>query len=114
MMHFRNKSIADSVTERIQAIAANISQGTPIPESKGAASINLERQPDGSLLVTKTFERGEPELMTINSQAPENAIPEGFEDITPPDATSVGAVDPGGIVEAAALGGDSLDALLQG
>ncbi len=112
-MHFRNKSIADSVVERIAGIADSVRNNTPPPAARGSASVNLERQSDGGLLVTKTFSNGETELLTINSQT---AIPEGFTDITPQDAAqqaSVGA-DSAGIVEAAALGGDSLDTLLEG
>ncbi len=112
MMHFRNKSIADSVVERIAGIADSVRNNTPPPAARGSASVNLERQGDGGLLVTKTFENGETELLTINSQT---AVPEGFTDLTPQNADRPlsAAVDSGGIVEAAALGGDSLDALLK-
>ncbi len=111
MMHFRNKSIADSVVERIAGIADSVRNNTPPPAARGSASVNLERQGDGGLLVTKTFANGETELLTINSPT---AIPEGFTDITPQgDLQQVSAgADSAGVVEAAALGGDSLDALL--
>jgi len=111
-MHFRNKSIADSVMERISAIAESVKNDAPLPTPRGATSINLTRQDDGGLLVTKTFENGETELLTINSKI---QIPSGFTDVTPQaeaPAASAG-VDPGGIIEGAALGGDSLDALLR-
>ena len=113
MMHFRNKSIADSVTERITAIAENVRNNAPLPKPQGTAAVQLERQSDGGLKVTKTFENGETELLTINSPT---AIPEGFTDITPQAGGQEGSagVDSSGIVEAAALGGDSLDALLRG
>ena len=111
MMHFRKQSIADSVMERISAIAASVRTDAPLPAPRGPSTINMTRQDDGSLLVTKTFENGETELLTINS---ETAIPDGFTEVMPqagaPPAPT--GVDPGGIVESAALGGDSLDALL--
>ena len=111
-MHFRSKSIVDSVTERIDAIAESVQNDTPLPPPRGAASINLTRQADGGLLVTKTFENGETELLTINSEV---QSPAGFTDVTPqaeaPPASA--GVDPGGIVQSAALGGDSLDALIK-
>ena len=117
-MHFRKQSIADSVMERISAIADSVKTGASLPAPRGASTIALERQPDGGLLVTKTFENGETELMTIsNTSAAENQpVPEGFIDVTPaeqPGEQTTGAVDPSGIVESAALGGDSLDALLK-
>ena len=112
-MNFRNKSIADSVTERISEIAKSVRADDPPPPSRGAAMVGLERQADGGLVVTKSFANGETELLTINSQT---AVPPGFTDITP----EAGAEQPGGppaaggedIVQAAALGGDSLDTLL--
>lgn len=120
MMHFRSKHIADSVTERILAISANIRTGAPIPESKGAATIHLERGPEGDLVVTKSFKNGAPEITTISGTAPTAPVPEGFTDVTPPDEAQPGAetlsdgIDSGNIVQSAALGGDSLDALLRG
>ncbi len=112
MMHFRKQSIADSVVERISGIADSVRNDTPLPASRGSATINLERQSDGGLLVTKSFKNGETEVLTINSQT---AIPEGFTDITPQggEQQASAGVESAGIVEAAALGGDSLDALLQ-
>ena len=110
-MHFRNKSIADSVVERITEISENIRGVAPLPEPRGAATIMLERQADGGLKVTKTFKNGETELLTINSQT---TIPPGFEDITPQQNVEQSVSGEGGddIVQAAALGGDSLNALL--
>ncbi len=113
MMHFRSKSIADSVVERIGEIADSVQGKTGPPPPRGATTVALERQADGGLMVTKTFENGETELLTINSQT---VIPPGFADITP----QAGEQQPGGppaaggeeIVQAAALGGDSLDTLL--
>lgn len=112
-MHFRNKSIADSVVERISAIADNVSgKAAPAP-SRGSTTVALERQADGGLMVTKTFDNGETELLTINSQT---VIPPGFADITPQGPAEQPGEPPaaGGeeIVQAAALGGDSLDTLL--
>ncbi len=114
MMHFRKKSIADSVVERITQISEHVRGVAPIPPPRGAATVALERQADGGLMVTKTFENGETELLTINTQT---AIPEGFADITPQagaESEAPGAAAAGGsdIVQAAALGGDSLDTLL--
>lgn len=116
MMHFRNKSIADSVVERITDISKSIRGVAPPPAPRGAATVALERQADGGLMVTKTFENGETELLTINTQV---TVPSGFVDITPqegaeqvggePAAPAAGGQD---IVQAAALGGDSLDTLL--
>lgn len=117
-MNFRSKHIADSVTERIAAIVESGAGAVPA-ENKGAASIQIQRGEGGDLLVTKTFEHGEPELMTISSNAATASIPAGFTDITPadqgaaPDQQLLTGVDQGGIVEAAALGGDSLNALLR-
>lgn len=112
-MRFRSKHIADSVTERIAAIAANIESGTPIPESRGPATVSLERSPNGDLLVTKSFESGEPELMTISGTSQPAPLEPGMIDVTPPAEQETTGVDPGGIVETAAMGGDSLDALLR-
>ena len=116
MMNFRNKSIADSVVERIGDISKNIRGVAPIPAPRGAAMVALERQADGGLMVTKTFENGETELLTINTQV---EVPPGFADITPqagaeqvggePAAPAAGGEE---IVQSAALGGDSLDTLL--
>lgn len=119
MMHFRKKSVADSVVERITAIAQSIRSGTAPPESKGAATIHLERSENGDLLVTKTFENGEPEIMTISGNAPPPTVPAGLFDVTPPDSEQgieqqlTAGVESAGIVESAALGGDSLNALLR-
>ena len=122
-MHFRKQSVVDSVVERILAISESVRTGKPLPEGKGAATIHLERTDNGDLVVTKTFEHGEPELLTISNQAPTtNGIPPGFTDVTPTvppaeqpqDETTVPPeVDTSGIVENAALGGDSLTALLK-
>ena len=119
-MHFRKQSVVDSVVERILATSESVRTGKPLPEGKGAATIHLERTDNGDLVVTKTFEHGEPELLTISNQAPATGIPEGFTDVTPPgaeqpqDETTVPPeVDTSGIVENAALGGDSLTALLK-
>ncbi len=118
-MRFRSKSIADSVTERISDIAESVRNGGPPPPPRGAAVVNLSRQENGDLMVTKSFENGETELLTISNQEPSSTEPpEGLVQIggneqAPDDQESSGAVDTGGIVDAAALGGDSLDALLQ-
>ncbi len=114
MMHFRTKSIADSVVERITEISKNVRGMGPMPQQRGAATVALERQADGGLMVTKTFENGETELLTINQQTP---VPDGFSDITPqsiaePELAGAGAAGGQEIVQAAALGGDSLDTLL--
>ena len=91
--------------------ARGIAKGRGAP--RAAATVVLERQADGGLMVTKTFENGETELLTINTDA--TATPPGFVDVTPQvggEQTAPG-VDSAGIVQAAALGGDSLDTLLQ-
>ena len=113
MMHFRNKSIADSVVERITEISENVRGVAPPPEPRGAATVVLERQADGGLMVTKTFENGETELLTINTDA--TATPPGFTEVTPQGGAEQTAPAAGGqdIVKASALGGDSLDTLLQ-
>jgi len=119
MMHFRHKSVADSVVERITEISQSIRTDTPLPESKGAATVHLERGDNGDLLVTKTFENGEPEIMTISGKAPTPEIPAGFVNVTPPEQQQPieqqldAGVDAGGVVENAALGGDSINALLR-
>ena len=85
--------------------------------------VNLSRTETGDLMVTKSFENGETELLTIsNTAAPAAAeLPDGFIDVTPGDDSAPGIeqqLSAGGasssIVESAALGGDSLDALLRG
>ncbi len=120
-MHFRSQSIADSVTERIADIAASVENNAPMPPPRGAAIVSLDRQENGDLIVTKTFDNGESELLTIsNSNAAEpQPLPDGFVDVTPGapggqtgDASLGTSAD--NIVESAALGGDSLDALLRG
>lgn len=119
-MRFRTQSVADAVVERIMAISESVRKGTPLPESKGAATIHMVRSANGDLVVTKTFERGEPELLTISNQAPGGDIPEGFTDVTPAnagqpeDAQAVApGIDTSGIVENAALGGDAITAILK-
>jgi len=119
MMHFRNKSIADSVTERISAIAQSVRTDKPLPESRGAAVVSLARQENGDLIVTKSFENGETELLTISntSSAVNLPVPPGFTEITgaeaPVEQQLSAGIEAPGIVESAALGGDSLDALLR-
>ena len=118
-MHFRSKSIADSVVERIGAIADSVKNGGPMPAPRGAAVVALSRQENGDLMVTKSFENGEQELLTISNQQPSSTEPPdglvqiGGNEQAPDDQALSGAVDPGGIVDAAALGGDSLEALLK-
>jgi len=114
-MHFRKQSIADSVMERISAIADSVRTDAPLPTPRGAAVIGLARQDNGDLMVTKTFENGETELLTISNETPGAGAPAGLQEIATFDAAeqTTGAVDPGGIVQAAALGGDSLDTLLR-
>jgi hypothetical protein len=80
----------------------------------------MERGVNGDLLVTKTFEHGEPEILTISNQATGREVPEGFTDITPNnaeqpagEAPSAAPIDQGGIVENAALGGDAITQLLK-
>lgn len=127
-MHFRKKSVVDSTVERIMAVSESIRTDTPVPEGRGAATIALERQDNGDLLVTKSFENGEPEILTISNRAAPAGIPEGFVDVTPaaeentqPGITGTDALgitggaapDQAGIVENAALGGDAITALLR-
>ncbi len=116
-MRFRSKHIADSVTERIQAIAKNIESGTPIPESRGAATVTLQRSENGDLLVTKTFESGEPELLTISGEQPAPQLPDGTTDVTPDvqqeEGPGLAGAQSSGIAEGIAGGGDSLDTLLR-
>ena len=114
-MHFRKQSIADSVMERISAISDSVKTGAPLPTPRGAAVISLARQDNGDLMVTKTFDNGETELLTISSETPAGGAPAGVQEIATFDSAeqTTGAADPGGIVEGAALGGDSLDALLR-
>ncbi len=120
MMHFRNRSIADSVTERISAIAESVRNDKPMPESRGAAVISLDRQDNGDLMVTKSFENGETELLTISNQQPSSTQPPegivqiGGDQVQPIEQQLQAGIDDGGILETAALGGDSLDALLRG
>ena len=110
-MHFRNKSIADSVVERITEIAEHVRGEAPLPPPRGAAVVQLNRKENGDLMVTKTFENGETELLTISNQ---EAVPPGFTEITPQQNAPQSVSGEGGddIVQAAALGGDSLNALL--
>ena len=119
MMHFRKQSIADSVTQRITAIADHIRTGSPLPPSRGSAVISLNRVDNGDLLVTKKFENGITELLTISNSEPAAQTPEGLTDVTPggdgeaeAEPLEAGA-DSGDVVRSAALGGDSLDALLK-
>ncbi len=116
-MRFRSKHIADSVVERIQAVANNRDVKTP---DRGAATIHLDRGESGDMIVTKTFEHGEPEILTISnaSRVDNSQAPPGFTEITPgaeqPGTEQPGVVpDAGGIVENAAQGGNAIDALLQ-
>lgn len=120
MMHFRKGSVADAVVERIMAISKSVRTGEPLSAGKGAATIHLERTANGDLMVTKTFERGEPELLTISNQAPGRRIPAGFTLVTPTDAgqsedqpSAAPGFDPGGIVENAALGGNAITQILK-
>ncbi len=116
-MRFRSKHIADSVVERIQAVANNRDVKTP---DRGAATIHLDRDASGDMIVTKTFEHGEPEIMTLSNagRVDYTQTQEGFTEITPgaeqPGAEQPGvAPDSGGIVENAALGGNAIDELLR-
>ena len=116
-MNFRSKHIADSVVERIQAVADN--REAPVAK-RGAATIHLERDINGDMLVTKTFEHGEPEIMTISNSAPEDntQTQPGFTEITPgteqPGTEQPGiAAEQGGIVENAAMGGNAINAILK-
>ena len=116
-MRFRSKHIADSVTERITAIAKSLRTGADLPPPRGAAVVALNRQPNGDLAVTKTFENGETELLTISNSNAGAQLPDGFVDVTPgqtqgAEQQSLTGIDGSGIVESAALGGDSLDALI--
>lgn len=120
-MHFRKQSIADSVAERIEAIADHVEGRAPMPAPRGATTVSLDRQANGDLIVTKSFANGESELLTISNtnSAESQPIPDGFIDVTPGELPGEGdGVAPGtpanGIVESAARGGDSLDALLRG
>ncbi len=119
MMHFRNKSIADSVVERITDISKSVRGVAPPPAPRGAAVLHLDRQENGDLMVTKSFENGESELLTISNQQPSSTQPPaGIVQIAGNQAPTAGSEQlppaAGGedIVQAAALGGDSLDTLL--
>ncbi len=101
------------------AISEKIRTGAPLPPSRGSAVIKMNRIDNGDLLVTKTFENGITELLTISNSQADPTLPEGFEDVTSggggegaPEQLSAGA-DASTIVQSAALGGDSLDALLK-
>lgn len=111
-MRFRTKHIADSVVERIQA-AAN--HEAPPTAARGSSTIQMQRDQAGNLAVTKTFENGATEVMTISNTAPvppdNELIPvvdDGMDDAQPGVAA-----DQGGIVENAALGGDAINSLLR-
>lgn len=120
-MHFRNKSVADTVVERIMAISDSVRTDKPLPEPKGSATINIDRNPDGGLLVTKSFENGETEILTFSSnsgfagmkptQPPEGLVQIGGD--APIEEQLSAGIEAPGIVENAALGGDSLNALLK-
>ncbi len=92
-----------------------------MPAPRGASVISLARQDNGDLMVTKSFENGEQELMTISNSGPDkNNPPEGLvqiggeqQEAPPPieqqlDADLSGA----GIAENAATGGNAIDAIL--
>lgn len=119
-MHFRTKSIADSVTERITAIAESVRNNSPMPASRGSAVVSLNRGQGGELMVTKTFENGETELLTISNQEPSSTQPPegivqiGGDETAPVEEQLSAGIGDGGILESAALGGDSLDALVRG
>ena len=111
-MRFRSQHIADSVTERIAAVADSITTGEPLAQDKGAATIQLQRSDNGDLMVTKTFEHGQPELMTISGNAPDPGLPAGFTDITPQNTEPaeqplLADVADGSIVESVATGGNA-------
>lgn len=115
-MNFRSKHIADSVVERIRAISEVAGTDKPLPVSRGAATIHMERDVNGDLLVTKTFEHGEPEILTISNagSADDTQPPEGLVQIGEGEQDQDAAItDQGGIVENAALGGDAIQVLLQ-
>ena len=122
-MRFRSKHIADSVTERIAAIADSVRNNKPLPAARGAAVISLARQGNGDLVVTKSFEHGDPEIMTISGNAPTPQLPAGFVDVTPdaPGRADIppieqqlqAGIDTGGIAANAATGGNAIDQLLR-
>ena len=118
-IRFRNASVADSVVERITAMADHILSGTPMPSARGSAVVSLDRSESGELMVTKTFDNGETELLTISNQQqssmqpPEGVVQIGGDEAPPPEQQLEAGGEAAGIASAAALGGDSLDALLR-
>ncbi len=112
-MRFRSKHIADSVSERIAGIADSIQNDKPLPPPRGASMISLDRQDNGDLMVTKSFENGETELLTISNSETDQP-PEGLVQIGgAPEQQLTASTDPAGIVENAASGGNALDAILR-
>ena len=111
-MRFRSRHVADSVVDRIMEVSDAISQGKPIKEPKEIA-VSIDRGDNGELIVQKTLSDGTLEIMTIQAPTPAGQIDDIPADAAPATEQDFIGVEPGGIVEGAALGGDSLDTLLR-
>jgi len=109
-MRIRTRHVADSVVERLLEVAKAVGADRQIKEPTDS-SVTLARGANGELIVTKTLSDGTFETMTI--EAPTDDATEVEPAEQPGELQDFAGADAGGIVENAALGGDSLDALLR-
>ena len=112
-MRFREKHIADSVVERIQAISQAIDSGTKV---QAPVREQIVRGPDGKMTgMTKTMADGTQEHMDIGDNGRE--IPQGFSEVTLENAggfTELPGLDESGLDAGTILsGGNSIDAILK-
>ncbi len=110
-MRFRTRHVADSVVDRLLEMSTAVSSGGKIKEPTDS-TVALARGDSGELIVTKTLTDGTVETMTIDG--PADDVPDVTPGEQPGELQDFTGADSGGIVESAALGGDSLDALLKG
>ena len=109
-LRIRTRHVADSVVDRLLEAAAAVSAQRDIKEPTDS-SVSLIRGENGELIVTKTLSDGTFETMTIEAPTDDGS---GITPVEQPgELQDFTGADPAGVVENAALGGDSLDALLK-
>ena len=109
-LRIRTRHVADSVVDRLLEAAAAVNAQRDIKEPTDS-SVSLIRGENGELIVTKTLTDGTFETMIID--APSDNVADVTPAEQPGEQQDFTGADAGGIVENAALGGDSLDALLK-
>ena len=109
-LRIRTRHVADSVVDRIMEVIAAVGSERDIKEPTNR-TVSMSRGANGELIVTKTLTDGTFETMIID--APSDDVADVTPAEQPGEQQDFAGADAGGIVENAALGGDSLDALLK-